>query len=131
MAIRNLSSGPAAGALAPSHPRALPLENGDRLTRSEFERRYLARPEITKAELIEGVVHVPSPVRVTHAEKHGDLLSWLRFYGASTPGVSVLDNVTVRLDPDNELQPDALLRIESDTIGRSRVDADEYVQAAA
>lgn len=38
MAIRNLSSGPAAGALAPSHPRALPLENGDRLTRSEFER---------------------------------------------------------------------------------------------
>ncbi len=127
MAIRNLSSGPAAGALAPSHPRALPLENGDRLTRSEFERRYLARPEITKAELIEGVVHVPSPVRVTHAEKHGDLLSWLRFYGASTPGVSVLDNATVRLDPDNELQPDALLRIESDIIGRSRVDADEYV----
>lgn len=70
---------------------------------------------------------MPSPVRVTHAKKHGDLLGWLRFYSASTPGVSVLDNATVRLDQDNELQPDALLRIESEAIGRSHVDADEYV----
>jgi hypothetical protein len=39
------------------------LENGDRLTRAEFERRYEAMPHLKKAELIEGVVYVPSPVR--------------------------------------------------------------------
>ncbi len=40
-----------------------PLKAGDRLTRDEFERRYDAMPNLRKAELIEGVVHVPSPVR--------------------------------------------------------------------
>ena len=33
-----------------------PLESGDRLIRTEFERRYHAAPEIHKAELIQGVV---------------------------------------------------------------------------
>ena len=108
----------------------IPLENGDRLPRCEFERRYLARPDIKKAELIEGVVHMASPVRATHAEKHGDLLAWLRVYSATTPGVSVLDNATVRLDLDNEPQPDVLMRIESTAIGRSRLDADDYVAGA-
>src|SRR5262245_17111719 len=45
-------------------PEAVPpLENGDRLTRAEFERRYRAMPHLKKAELIEGVVYIPSPVR--------------------------------------------------------------------
>ena len=53
-------------------PLPPPLENGDRLTRCEFERRYAARPDLRKAELIEGVVHAPSPVRAAgHAEPHG------------------------------------------------------------
>jgi hypothetical protein len=34
-----------------------PLESGDRLTRDEFERRYQAMPQLTKAELIEGIVN--------------------------------------------------------------------------
>jgi hypothetical protein len=46
----------------PSSHGLLPLENGDRLTRAEFERRYETMPHLKKAELIEGVVHVPSPV---------------------------------------------------------------------
>jgi hypothetical protein len=41
----------------------LALKDGDRLTREEFERRYDAMPDLKKAELIEGVVHVASPVR--------------------------------------------------------------------
>ena len=127
MATQTRTNGSAAGAVAPARRRIIPFENGDRLSRGEFERRYLARPDVKKAELIEGVVLMPSPVSATHGEKHGDLLGWLRFYSASTPGVSALDNVTVRLDLDNEPQPDALLRIESETIGRSRIDADDYV----
>lgn len=42
-----------------------PLENGDRLTRQEFELRYTAASDIRKAELIEGVVYVASPVRAS------------------------------------------------------------------
>ena len=130
MTTRDVPTELAAGAVATSAPPVTPMENGDRLPRWEFERRYLARPDIKKAELIEGVVHMASPVRATHAEKHSDLLAWLRVYGASTPGVSVLDNATVRLDLDNEPQPDVLMRIESAAIGQSHVDADDYVTGA-
>ena len=55
-----------------------PLENGDRLTRAEFERRYDAMPGVKKAELIEGVVYMPSPVRLRrHGEPHALTLGWL------------------------------------------------------
>lgn len=37
------------------HETILPLENGDRLTRKEFERRYQAMPNLKKAELIDGM----------------------------------------------------------------------------
>src|SRR5215467_926848 len=47
------------------------LENGDRLTRDAFEDRYAAMPYLTKAELIEGVVYIPSPVRHRqHGQPH-------------------------------------------------------------
>jgi Uma2 family endonuclease len=108
-----------------------PLEAGDHLTRCEFERRYEAMPEMKKAELIEGVVHMPSPVRLqSHAEPHASIMAWLGVYRASTPGVRLADNATVRLDLDNEPQPDALLRLEPAAGGRSRVSEDDYLESA-
>ena len=101
------------------------LESGDRLTRAEFERRYNAMPDGFKAELIEGVVSVASPVRfATHSEPHSRIITLLGVYAAATPGVRVGNNATVRLDWENELQPDGLLRLES---GTSTIDADGYV----
>ena len=48
-----------------------PLQQGDHLTRAEFERRYSAMPHIKTAELIEGVVQMPSPVRYqSHGSPH-------------------------------------------------------------
>ena len=38
------------------------------------------------------------------------------------------DNATVRLDEDNELQPDALLRIETDRGGQARRSEDDYLE---
>src|SRR5690348_8433323 len=62
-----------------------PLENGDRLTRDEFLRRYDAMPHLKKAELIEGVVYLPSPVRQKyHGRQHSHLLTWLGVYEAGT-----------------------------------------------
>src|SRR4051812_48043584 len=92
--------------------RVPPLETGDRLTRAEFERRYAAMPATVKAELIEGVVYMASAVRFdAHALPHGDLVTWAGTYRVHTPGVLVGDNATVRLDMDNEPQPDVCLMI--------------------
>lgn len=78
--------------------RIPPLENGDRLTRYEFERRYQAMPRHQKAELIEGVVYLASPLRFeSHAEPHGHTITWLGVYEASTPGVRLGIEPTVHL----------------------------------
>jgi Uma2 family endonuclease len=107
-----------------------PLVAGDRLTRDEFHRRYMAMPHVTKAELIEGVVYRPSPVSLEgHGEPHGDFITWLGIYRAHTPGVQGADNATVRLDLDNEPQPDVFLRIRPEFGGQSAT-VDDYVEGA-
>src|SRR5882672_24897 len=116
------------GALAPCVPS---LENGDRLRRDEFERRYTAMPHLKKAELIEGVVYMPSPVRYRHhGAPHALLIGWLVQYAAGTPGVAVSDNSTVRLDLDNEPQPDALLLIDPTCGGQTRFSTDDYIEGS-
>jgi len=106
-----------------------PLESGDRLTRAEFERRYAAMPQIKKAELIEGIVYMASPLRAkAHSSPHGDIMGWLWTYKAATPGIDLYDNPTVRLDADNEPQPDAVLRIA--TGGQSWISPDDASSAS-
>lgn len=106
-----------------------PLQAGDRLTRAEFERRYAAHPEIAKAELIEGIVYMPSPARyVQHSSPHFDVITWLGTYRIATSGVDGGDNSTLRLDLVNEPQPDVLLRLSSKLGGRSFIAADGYLE---
>jgi Uma2 family endonuclease len=101
------------------------------LTREEFERRYDAMPELKKAELIEGVVYMPSPVRHRrHSQPHFQLITWLGVYAAATPGVEGGDNGTTRLDLDNEPQPDAYLLIDPARGGQARISSDDYVELA-
>lgn len=108
-----------------------PLMAGDRLTRVEFERRYRHQPTTKKAELIEGVVYMPSPVTFgRHANPHHSLVTWTGLYVAATPGVEGGDNATVRLDNNNEVQPDILLRIDPAVGGRSRIDGDDFIAGA-
>ena len=112
-------------------PTVPALEAGDQLTRDEFERRYAAMPALKKAELIEGVVYMPSPVRVRrHGSPHAKIITWLGNYQARTPGVEVADNATARLDMDNEPQPDAMLFIAPELGGQVRISPDDYVEAA-
>jgi Uma2 family endonuclease len=108
-----------------------PLETGDRLRRAEFERRYEAMSHLKKAELIEGVVYVPSPTRLRrHGRPHAHLIAWLAHYEAATPGALVGDNSTARLDLENEPQPDALLLIDPARGGQAQLSADDYVRGA-
>jgi Uma2 family endonuclease len=89
---------------------ALPtLESGDHLSREEFHRRYCERPDIKKAELVEGVVYLPSPVSAYHAEPDNVMTTWLGTYRARHPEVRSANNLTVQLDGHNEVQPDGVL----------------------
>lgn len=83
-----------------------PLNSGDRLSRSEFHHRYGQYPEIKKAELVEGVVIVGSPVHKQHSIPHFRFATVLGVYCAGTPGILAGDNQSVILDHENELQPD-------------------------
>jgi Uma2 family endonuclease len=108
-----------------------PLENGDRLSRVEFERRYNAMPHLNKAELIEGVVHMPSPVGFErHGNPHFNLNNWLGQYCVATPGVVGGDNASIRLDLDNMPQPDIFLMIRPSHGGHARISTDDIVEGA-
>ena len=90
--------------------KLLPLENGDRLTSAEFLRRYEAMPEIQIAELIEGRVHMPPPLRAdAHSEPDMLIHLWLGYYAANQPDVKAYANPTLILDADNTPQPDSVL----------------------
>jgi len=103
------------------------LENGDRLSRVEFERRYAAS-QIKKAELIAGIVYVASPLRfLSHGKPHSQLTTWLGIYQARLPNLEVGVEPTVRLDEENEPQPDvALFRVG----GNARIDQEGYITGA-
>ena len=107
----------------------LPLESGDRLTREEFHRRYSARPDIRKAELVQGVVYVmSSPVNHRfHGKPHAMVIGWLCEYLSRTAGVEISDNATVYLSDEDEVQPDACLF----RLGMpARETADGYIEGA-
>ncbi len=114
--------------LAASLSEVPPLSNGDHLSWAEFRRRYEAMSNVKKAELIEGVVYMPSPVHHRHHGKpHAMIVAWLLHYAAATPGLDFSDNATVELDFDNEVQPDALLRLDEALGGRCRITPDDYL----
>ena len=117
-------------ARSPAPARVPTLVNGDHLTRREFHRRYEAMPEHVRAELIEGIVFMASPVNARrHGRPHLILSRWLGRYLDRTP---VLDDhasldSTVVLDDENEPQPDLLLTLPTSLGGRAEEDADGYL----
>jgi Uma2 family endonuclease len=114
-----------------SNDKIPPLETGDRLSRAEFERRYEAMPNIKKAELIEGVVYIAPPGRLHHyGEPCADLITWLGSYESATPGLIGAAHPSIRLDPKNEPQPEAVLLIDPDHGGQARISSDDFLEAA-
>ena len=106
-----------------------PLENGDRLSRFEFERRYAAMPESCKAELIEGLVYMAAAIRLnSHAKPHSQLNHWISNYAISIPGTIVGDAPSVQLDDDNEPQPDIVMIWDADHGGQTNITDDDYIE---
>lgn len=104
-----------------------PLEAGDRLTLDEFLRRYEAMPNV-KAELIDGRVVMPSPVRQqAHGKPHSWMTTWLGTYEASTPGTETGIESTLKLDIGNGPQPDTFLRLLPEFGGRTMLAENDYL----
>jgi Uma2 family endonuclease len=95
------------------------LVEGQRLDQPKFHALYEAMPSGTRAELINGVVYMPSPVGLEHGEAHVPVIIWLDYYAEQTPGVRVLDNATIILGWKSEPQPDGMLRILPECGGRT------------
>jgi Uma2 family endonuclease len=113
-------------------PRTLlpPLVAGQHLDQPTFHERYEAMPPETRAELVGGIVYMPSPLSIDHGEDDNDISGWLFHYKAFTPGVSSPNNATVKLDPAGEPQPDCQLRVPRELGGQSYVDDDGYIVGA-
>jgi Uma2 family endonuclease len=106
-----------------------PLENGDHLTRDEFERRFDAMPNLKKAELLEGIVFMGSPVRLErHGRPHVSISAWLYVYERRTPGVFAADNTSVRIDDESMPQPDLCLFIDPARGGQATISDDDYIE---
>jgi Uma2 family endonuclease len=107
------------------------LDSGDRLTRAEFHRRYLARPDLKRAELIGGVVYLPSPTRYTwHDDQAATMVAWAKTYVAHHSDIRAGGSATIYLDATSEVQPDAFLfRLEPAGPGARQAE-DGYLEGA-
>ncbi|MCI0378157.1 MAG: Uma2 family endonuclease [Gemmataceae bacterium] len=109
--------------------RVMPLVAGDHLTREEFLRRWEAMPEVKKAELIGGVVYMPSPTSLEHGDVDNDVGTWLGVYAAGTPFCKANSNSSAYLLDDCP-QPDRHLRLLREYGGKSKVKG-KYLHGAA
>ncbi|MBI4907992.1 MAG: Uma2 family endonuclease [Acidobacteria bacterium] len=98
-----------------------PLREGDRLSREEFLRRWEAMPDLKHAELLDGVVYMPSPVGYPHNATHLLLSGWLFNYIAATDGCNAGSEGTWLMGPADVPQPDLTMRLLPDRGGRSTI----------
>src|SRR5438046_9823547 len=105
------------------------LATGDHMTREEFHRIYAATDDAFRAELIGGIVYVPSPLKRRHGIHHLLLGALFAAYAARTPGVEAGDSATVLLGEDAEPQPKLHLRPLRESGGPSRTTAAARVLA--
>jgi Uma2 family endonuclease len=116
---------------SPPVRRIPPLENGDRLSRAEFYRRWEAMPHLKHAERIEGVVSMQAAARRRgHSQPHIRLAAWLHHYEMHTPVVEAGDAGTIQADDDNDPQPDTYLLILPECGGQTRFTDDDYIEGA-
>ncbi len=103
------------------------LQAGDHLTRDEFIAIWEQLPHIKRAELIGGIVYMPSPQRKEHSVMDRRLSGWLFHYEAATPGCEGGDNATSFIGDDCP-QPDKYLAILRQCGGKSW--GKEYVEGS-
>jgi hypothetical protein len=105
-----------------------PLRAGQRLSREEFMRRWEAMPELKFAELINGVVYMPSPQTSDHGGTEFTVETWLGNYVAFTPGCRGGSQSTWMM-LQSAPQPDIYLWILPEYGGQSQIKGKYHVGA--
>lgn len=116
----------------PPPPRDLEpirLDSGDRMDSDTFMAIYERMPEGFRAQLIQGVVLVASPMTADHGAPNSDVSFWLGYYRTRTPGVRSFAATTIRIGPDDNPEPDASLMILPECGGRARIE-DHFIVGA-
>jgi Uma2 family endonuclease len=90
---------------------------------------YEQMPEGFRAELIQGVVLVASPMTEDHGRPNSDVSSWLGCYRARTPGVLSHAATTIQLGPIDNPEPDGSLLILPECGGQARIE-NRYIVGA-
>ena len=104
------------------------LVTGMKLSLEEFLSRWEAIPELKKAELINGVVYVPSPVSIEHDHRDVKIHGWLDRFAEETPGCDCGSNGTWKMLGQSP-QPDCYLRI-LESHGGTSPDETQYHEGA-
>jgi Uma2 family endonuclease len=112
--------------LAVSPPMLL---EADCLTSDEFLRRWEEIPDLKRAELIDGIVYMSSPVSLDHGDYELFLGNWLGFYSMATPGSRSSLEATWVMGERQVPQPDITLRVLPEYGGQSGI-AGEYHSGA-
>ncbi len=86
-------------------------------------------PDLKFAELIDGIVHMPSPLSDIHSDFHIRVSLWLGYYLMATPGCALRSSGTWLMSKDSVPQPDLALRILAERGGQSRLEG-EYPAGA-
>lgn len=105
------------------------LRDGDHLTSEEFLRRWEAMPDLKHAELIDGIVYLPSPVSRKHSRLHFPLSGWLAQYATATPGCEGGIEATWLMGNKNVPQPDLALLIDPGCGGQAAVKGEYFAGA--
>jgi len=114
------------------HIPPLLFESGDRLDRDEFLALWERMPDLKFAELIDGVVYLPSPLSRQHSRTDHLVQLWTGMYAARAAFIEVLPNATWLMEKSAP-QPDVALRIlpeyggQSQNAGELAVGAPEFV----
>jgi len=107
-----------------------PFENGERMGQEEFHELYETTPKGFRAELINGIVHMPSPVRMRHGGPQSLLAAWLVNYCEATDGLESFSDITSILSKKNEPQPDVALLIYPELGGQTKQNEKGYLTGA-
>jgi len=99
-----------------------PLLEGDSLTSDEFLRRWEEIPDLKRAELIDGIVYMASPVSLRHEQFQMFLATWVGIYRCATPGCRPGMEGTWLMGEEQVPQPDVTLSIRPELGGQSRVE---------
>jgi Uma2 family endonuclease len=107
-----------------------PFDNGDRMDQTTFHKLYRKADERVRAELIEGVVYLKMPTRLTRGMIQTNLLFWAKTYTSQIPTLEARSEVTTKMNAVNEPEPDLFIFVRPECGGQVSVDDEDFIVGA-